>query len=316
MPDISAALELLDATIFLYPSYDDAERGAEFGGSGVIVGVPLKTQPKLLVRYAITNWHVACRDGASVIRLNLPGDKVYIVEKDPSEWTFLPGQQDLAATPLIIPPNIQPPLVPTGMFIGINDRNDAHVGDDIFMVGRFIDFDGRETNRPATRFGTISMMDAPIRQLTGFCGRSVIVDMHSRTGFSGSPVYVYRPGNAMVITEANFSRTGMKLNGPKPSHRKWGIGNNVQVRLLGLLWGQFPELWEINSGDKSPRQEASLITDGAFVRGFSGMSCVIPAEQILELLDHPDLKTARDAIDIPGAMDHIPTPENPNPYQK
>lgn len=309
MPDISAALELLDATIFLYPSYDDAERGAEFGGSGVIVGVPLKTQPKLLVRYAITNWHVACRSGASVIRLNLPEGKVHIVEKDPSEWIFIPGKQDLAATILILPPEIQPFSVPTRMFIGSDNNSDAHVGDDIFMVGRFIDFDGHETNRPATRFGAISMMDAPIKQPTGFCGRSVIVDMHSRTGFSGSPVYVYRPGNATVITGANFSRTGMKLDGPIPSHRKWGIGNNVQVRLLGLLWGQFPELWEINAVDKSPRQEASLITEGAFVRGFSGMSCVIPAEQILELLDHKDLKSIRDNFDNPGAfnINLIPT---------
>lgn len=310
MPDISASLGLLDATFFLYPSVEDAERGTQFGGSGVVVGVPLSSRPDLLVRYAVTNWHVACSSGSSVIRLNLPDGGVHIIDKDPSEWTFLPGKQDLAAVPLLLPRSIQPALVPTTIFIADDEKSDAHVGDDIFMVGRFIDFDGHETNRPATRFGTISMMDAPITQPTGFRGRSIIVDMHSRTGFSGSPVYVYRPGGRTVITGANFSGSGLpKREGPKASHRKWGIGNNVQVRLLGLLWGQFPELWEINQATGIPNGEASLISEGAFVRGFSGMSCIVPASHVIELLNHPELKIVRDALDKAGATDHIPVPQ-------
>ncbi len=129
---------------------------------------------------------MVCDTGASVIRLKLHGGGVHIVDTDPSEWTFMPGRQDVAAILLRVPHEVlsEIEMVTTDMFIIDENDCDAHVGDDVFMVGRFIDYDGRETNMPATRFGTISMMDAPIKQPTRFRGRSIIVDMHSRTGFS------------------------------------------------------------------------------------------------------------------------------------
>jgi hypothetical protein len=294
MPDISASLGLLDATVFLYPSVEDAERGKRFGGSGVIVGIPAQPFPASSFIYVVTNWHVACQSGNSVIRISTPDGKTHIIDKDPSEWAFFPGRQDLAATRLYDLSNLKPSSVDTSLFITDDEKSDAHAGDDVFMVGRFIDYDGHETNRPALRFGTISMMDAPVRQPTGFQGRSIIVDMHSRTGFSGSPVYVHRPGGITVITMDTFDNPNLpKLGGPKRSHRKWGIGNDVQVRLLGILWGQFPELWEIRHQRDENLANAALITDGSYVNGFSGMSCVIPATQILELLSHPTLREDR-----------------------
>lgn len=312
MPDISASLGLLDATFFLYHSVEDAEAGTQYGGAGVIVGVPLESRPDLCVRYAVSNWHVVCDQGASVIRLSLPNGKTHIIDKDPSEWTFLPGRADLAAVALYLPPDVQPSVVPVPRFIGIGERSDAHTGDDVFMVGRFVDFDGHETNIPATRFGHISMMSAPVRQMTGYNGPSVIVDMHSRAGFSGSPVYVYRPGN---VTQLPFTIQGpnadkiAKMKGPPASHRKWGIGNNTEVRLLGIHWGQFPEKWEIKAIREGADKEASLITEGAYVAGLSGMTCVIPASEILTLLDHDELKGPRDALEKPGALDAIPQGE-------
>jgi hypothetical protein len=296
MPDISASLDVLDATFFLYPSPEDARKGTKFGGSGVIVSAPLDNSTVQRVTYAVTNWHVACAGGSSVIRLNQPDGRAYIIDKDPSEWSFLPGRQDVAVTPLHVFGNVKASSIPTSAFITEEGENDAHVGDDIFMVGRFVDFDGHETNRPATRFGTLSMMDAPIKQPTGFRGRSIIVDMHSRTGFSGSPVYIYRPGPTSLMTHIKENYPNLpKYEGHPPSFRKWGIGNNVQVRLLGILWGQFPELWEIRDGANQPREAASLVIEGAYVRGFSGMSCVIPASQIHEILELPKLKSLRAA---------------------
>lgn len=294
MPDISASLGLLDATVFLYPSVEDAEKGKKFGGSGVIIGIPAQPFPEASFIYVVTNWHVACQSGNSVIRINTSDGKTHIVDKDPSEWIFLPGKQDLAAIRIEDFGNKKLNYIGTSLFITDDEKSDAHVGDDVFMVGRFIDYDGHETNRPALRFGTLSMMDAPIRQPTGFQGRSIIVDMHSRTGFSGSPVYVYRPGGITVLTEMTINNPNLpKLEGPKRSHRKWGIGNDVKVRLLGVLWGQFPERWEIQHKRDDNLASAALVTDGSYVNGFSGMSCVVPASQILELLNHPILKEDR-----------------------
>src|SRR5947209_5313437 len=79
------------------------------------------------------------------------------------------------------PPRFPSPNLAAG---GVN------AADDIFMVGRFVDYDGVETDVLSVRFGHISIIDAQIRQSTNYRGRSIIVDMHSRTGYSGSPVFV------------------------------------------------------------------------------------------------------------------------------
>jgi hypothetical protein len=77
--------------------------------------------------------------------------------------------------------------------------------------------------------------------------------------------------------------------------------------LLGLQWGQFPERWELSAKPALIKSEAALITEGEYVRGFSGMSCVVPATDIINLLDHPDLKGPRDDAD--GLHPEIPVPE-------
>ena len=81
-------------------------------------------------------------------------------------------------------------------FLTDKDIEDAEInaGEDVFMLGRFIDYDGVEANVPSMRFGNLSMMEAHVPQPTpsGFSGASYVVDMHSRTGYSGSPVYIYR----------------------------------------------------------------------------------------------------------------------------
>lgn len=306
LPDLSHALKLLDATIFLYPSKEDAERGTAFGGSGVMIGVPMKARPDLLVRYAITNWHVACDGGNSVIRFTDPATRQpCIVDKDSSEWLFIPGRQDLAVTELHLPVGMKPTILPAPMIVTSDDAGGAFIGDDVFMAGRFIDYDGRETNKPALRFGAISMLDALVEQPTGYRGQSVVVDMHSRTGFSGSPVYIYRPGDTWVGHGAPPPQEieGLYL----PTQRTWGMGNNTILRLLGLQWGQFPESWEINRPASPTGPEASLIRDGAYVTGFSGMSCVIPGDDIRQLLNLPQLVADRDRT--AESVSYVPVPE-------
>ncbi len=63
------------------------------------------------------------------------------------------------------------------------------------------------------------------------------------------------------------------------------------MMLLGLHWGQFPEAWEIGEGrsDRTETLNPSLITSGRYVQGMSGMTCVIPAGAILEVLKLPEL---------------------------
>jgi|SRR5262245_57584637 len=144
------------------------------------------------------------------------------------------------------------------------------------MLGRFIDHDGGEQNAPAARFGNISLMPSPILQPTQSMSESYCLDMHSRTGFSGSPAFVFRtPGNNLA-THAGIDMRDRFLY------------------LLGIRWGQFPEPWEIAEAPTAKRAKGeSLVVEGGYVKGLSGMSCVIPTWHIVDLLNLPKFKELR-----------------------
>jgi hypothetical protein len=183
------------------------------------------------------------------------------------------------------------------------------------MIGLFIDHDGVSTNVPSARFGNISMLPNPkatIEQPTGYRGESYVIDMHSRTGFSGSPVYVYRTFGSDLTsvwgTEFNdLEITNLDeviarvMNHGRGGRMRGRIHSNNLFNLLGIHWGQFPEKWELR--DKSKLEESAkrdLIIKGAYVEGMSGMTCVIPAWQIMEVLNMPVLRDLR-APDIEAA---------------
>ena len=77
--------------------------------------------------------------------------------------------------------------------------------------------------------------------------------------------------------------------------------------LLGIHWGQFPEKWEIIGKTKPTKKEArrkALITDGKYVDGLSGMTCVCPSYDMLEVLEMPDLKEERETIEAKFIADY------------
>lgn len=307
MPDLSNASAILNATAFLYPSLEDAREGRAFGGSGVCVQVPLPNRPDLSIPFFVTNWHVAVSGGASVVRYVDKQGEVRFVDADPSEWTFLPAGPDLAALPLLVHFEKHPHAIPLTIFAS-DDEGDLFIGEDVFMCGRFIDYDGIETNKSALRFGAISMFDAPIRQQTGYSGHSVIVDMHSRTGFSGSPVYAYRENGRSEGSSIHFANS--LTGGLAPiSRRRWGTGTSTLIKLVGLQWGQFPEAWEVvKRPETRSRAEASLVEEGDKIAGFSGMSCVVPASEIVRLINCTELTAMRQKL-VNDLGDQVPVAE-------
>jgi hypothetical protein len=289
MPQLGQYKEIVDTVFFLYPSKADALSGASYGGTGFLVAVPSKRWSNRYFHiHGITNWHVVCgRSGASCIRLNRKdGSGPEVLEYDPSEWTFKGlGSPDIA----ISPPLAVDPAVHKVAAINVQDcllasdesAHDISAAEDVFMLGRFVDYDGVETNEPAFRFGNISILDARIKQETGYSGRTIVVDMHSRTGYSGSPVFIYRTPGSVFARSIDLSIT-------------WHF-----ICLAGMLWGQFNESWELkddpSSKSKRSAAQAALVTDGKYVEGLSGMSCVVPAEHIVEMLGHPTLVAQREA---------------------
>lgn len=293
MPKISQ--DVIAATFYLYRNKEDAIAGVKACGTGFIVSYGL-------MYYGVTNRHVARDQGASVIRLNVK-DGVRVLEFTPDEWDTIPDGDDIAVITLDLEGDsrfFQTRSINISMFA--IPGSTIGVGDDVFMLGLFVDHEGIERNNPMARFGNISMLanaNSPIvdnnRQYESF-----IVDMHSRSGFSGSPVFVYRTiggdltqhfgERIKVNTNGIIGQLNNRSNlarGTLPSNVDVTIEAQTMFALLGIHWGQFSERWEL-AGLKSIAEDAKakhLTTDETFVKGFSGMTCVAPAWKIAEVLN-------------------------------
>lgn len=277
-----------ECVTYLYADRDCAESGHESGGTGFIVGVPSTTRRDVSHLYCVTNYHVAIRDGASVIRVNNKDGGVSIFEKDSADWEFLRNGGDVAAVPIQLNSEIhQFRFIGTDGFLTESNYNAGFigVGEDVFMVGRFVDHDGVQTNKPAIRFGNISVSPSYIpdfsnsdRSVQYFC-----LDMHSRTGFSGSPVVAYRTVGS-DLSEAGAA--GIKIHPPI-------------ITLLGIHCGQFPEklVLEQKSGNKSN------------LTGPSAMTCALPSWGILKLLACDKFSKMRAALDTEWGKRNYPCPE-------
>lgn len=276
---------VLDTVVYLYADAEAAKAGQNFGGTGFLVCVPSKTHPAYMHWYVVTNYHVSPEGGCSVVRLNCFDGSTDAIEIDPSDWQFTPGAGDLAVASIPVNPGVhRVAFCPMGIFLRQEQVVTGHIGpgDDVFMAGRFIDHDGGQTNQPAVRFGNISVNPThlPARPNSGQATEYFCLDMHSRTGFSGSPVFAYRtPGSNLNDV---FSRS-VNLQAP------------VLV-LLGVHSGQFPEDLRIKGEDK-------------VLKGYSGMTYALPAWHIRELLDHTQFVASRALIDAQWEGVNFPCPE-------
>jgi hypothetical protein len=300
MPHLGPYAPFLKAVLFLYPSVADAEAGTQAGGTGFLVGVRGERVAGFHV-HAVTNYHVAVFNKQSppspVVRVNTLSGAPDTFDFDPSEWTFQQGGPDIAISPiLMIVDGVHDYTVldAESWLMSEQDEREAAIGagEDVFMMGRFVDYDGVETNMPAARFGHISMMDARIEQTSGYRGRSIVLDMHSRSGFSGSPVVVYR------TLGSHF------LNQP-PNTILGSVGHYIKI--LGIHYAQFPEAWELKAKPKNIMTSESVAqADAHYIEGLSGMTCVVPAAEIKKLIYHPELiamrKSREDQIIAGGAV--------------
>jgi hypothetical protein len=242
--------------------------------------------------YAVTNRHVAVNGKASTIRLNTLDDGHEIISLQPNEWAFIPGGDDVAVVRLDLDYRKHKfSAIPTHQFMRqIDHLRLEHLvgpGEDVFMVGRFVDHDGGITNQPAVRFGCISIMPSMIpTEFSKQPKEYYSIDMHSRSGFSGSPVFAYRTFG-QDLDGRDMSRL---YDAIKQMRRVSSWDFKPRMWLLGIQHGQFPEYWEIET-----IQEMSGSTKQHIV-GLSGMTLVSPASKILECLELPELKQQRETL--------------------
>jgi hypothetical protein len=140
------------------------------------------------------------------------------------------------------------------------------IGDECFMVSRFVAHDGRQRNTPFVRFGAIAQMPMEkIRFDDGSEQESFLVEARSIAGHSGSPVFVWIPpfsGNAAGRIQGSW------ISGP------WLLG----VDHCHLL----------NEEPVYSRTMRKPVHDW-YVRGNTGMMGVVPAWRLAEMFSFPDI---------------------------
>jgi len=292
--------QLLNCAFYLYPTVEDAKAGKNFGGTGFFVFFPavdgIKEGPTHGWSYAITNWHVAVRDGFSVMRVNTVDGQTEIFDFGPEDWEF-DKRYDIAVMRFSLKRDLHKfSFVPTRGFCSefVAANQNIGPGDDVFMIGRFIDHDGGQTNQPALRFGHISINPTPMPQgPMSSLEPCYCIDLHSRTGYSGSPVFVYRTVASDLLDVMSA-----------PIGRDILVSGTRYFGLLGIHFAQFPEMWELEK--PLPKSDESLVAGKSFdyVKGMSGMTCVLPAWTIAEVLNMPKLKAARGGKEIKFTIAH------------
>ncbi len=290
-----------DCVIYLYPSEDHAVQGEKVGGSGFLVHVPISSNPNHAVIFAVTNKHVIRQGHSPVVRLNNKDGTLAIADFKKEQWIDHPGGDDLAVVPIGLNTARQRiSSIPREMLISqkIIEEHDIGLGDDIFVVGRFINHEGKQKNTPSLRFGNISQMPGDkIKQDTGFLQESFLVEAKSIGGYSGSPVFVHM---LPLSSRPKKDDPKMLLTVPLPGIGPW---------LLGVDWGHI-QSWEWVIDDKTGKPTQQKYK----VRSNTGMMAVVPAWKLEELLNTKRIQKLmriaddtyrRNIADVAGVADSV-----------
>lgn len=304
--------EVLQIVFWCYGSLDCAKRRDVCGGTGFLVNAPSADFPALHHVFGVTNKHVIhghCQrnspqrpcNGFMAVVLNHPSGQPEILEKDQDRvWEPHDGGVDLAACYFGLRPKSE------ARFMGVAvdefltkarfDGLEVGPGDATFMVGRYINHDGKISNAPSVRFGQISMVPGDSISTTEGPQVGYIVELISQGGFSGSPVFLNLPPG---ITR------GPSFRKPTQTPITW------QMYLMGVDFGHL-------TTNLSVVRTADGTTTGNYVSWPTGANLVIPAWKVEELLKQPNLTRAmRDAEDelkrTVGASGQVATPSRATP---
>lgn len=278
--------ELLETSIYLYPTVEDARAGEGAGGSGFLVVYPSGIGPDFL--YAISNWHVVVN--APVVRVNSSNDNFDVIPLGQENWIKHPDREsDIAVAPLALDPTRhQFRGMPIKGFLTqeFSERFDIGVGDDVALVGRFVNREGQQRNRPAARFGMIAQM--PGEKVYNEVGaqEAFIAEIRSIAGYSGSPVCVLLSLNRdEKINRDIEERTSADQIGELRFWLREFQGPKVTF-LLGIDCGHIYTFEDVYEQDRKTKTD--FVT-----KANTGMAIIIPAWKIAEQLEMKQLRRMR-----------------------
>ena len=258
-------------------------------GTAFIVEMPLLDETTIF--YLVTAKHIADRlvsGGEWFIRFNTQdGGYDEIRGDEHTKWWTHPDLDqnqsvDVAVMPLPLPATAKFARIPVSMFAtdaAISERG-IGPGSEAFITGLFTKMIGRGRNFPLIRMASVAMMPSekiPNIKIGDWIGESDVYLLEARSlgGLSGSPVFVLETlGIASRRTDLPDT----------PTKRVLGIGETL---LLGLMNGH----WLIREKETNSVEIQSVRDEEGSIA--TGISVVVPAKKILEVINHPDLQTQR-----------------------
>lgn len=244
--------------------------------------------------YLITARHVVERDIEPLaVRLN---DKEGGAENDYPEgrWYFHPSDEnvDVAVMPYDPPEWAKYQLFPAHSFLSEFKRESKNIGpgDLAYISGVFSPLHGKTRNIPIVHTGNIALFPEgepiPVRDWRDET-KTVLVDGYlveafTLPGLSGSPVFVRRTIERCIEDPGSGS--------PPDYLKSWRYGS---VWLLGLWQGA----WMARPGRELARIYDAHAQD---IEVSVGVGVVVPAVQVRETLDHPELIAMRKAAHDEG----------------
>jgi hypothetical protein len=233
----------LQTVCYVYPDERLANKGAASGATGFFVQhrhkFPGDRARNFVARYAVTNDH-AIKDRETktyfpnpAIRLNISG-KAETIPTNGLRW-IKDAMRDIAVLPLFDNDAFSHAefldtleFAAEGSFsneaIEMGGWKNYGLGDEVFMVGRLLDHDGREVNSPSIRTGIISMFPCAATE------DEMLVECRSLWGYSGSPVFA---GVSNLAPPTNYRTMSMiRLLGMNRGH---AIANDTNTGMTFVV---------------------------------------------------------------------------------
>jgi hypothetical protein len=271
--------------VFLRVEFQDGDHIGGIQGTGFFVFVEEKRlgENRGFI-YLVTNRHMAepevrgqrapVRRVSLRLNLKVPVEGVQSVEEDlplgPDLHWYFPKDDavDLAILPLAPDQGrYDYQALPTSLLATKDtiESNRIAEGDSVLFAGFFYQFPGQKKIEPIVRQGILAMMpDEPLETTLHKPGRLYLADVHVFGGNSGAPMFVNIGG-----------------------FRNGAIIAGTAYRLLGVVSGYFFETADFKL------QVATTLTGSTLAN--SGISLVVPAEELELALGSPDLKAQREA---------------------
>ena len=273
---------ILQSAIYLYGDEKQALDGTGPGASGCLIGIESTNWPDTHSHvYAVTAKHVI-NAGLIYVRMQNAAEKIDVPPIEAGDW-LSHDKSDLSVAWLGLHArdSYRFTVLTADMFITpeiIRDRG-IGPGDEVFMVGRYIDAERRQHTAPSVRFGNISMMPTvPIRHPSEKRPEiSFVVEMRSVGGYSGAPTYVHLP----LMSIGNYTVAHIEAAQPI-------FNPSAGTRLLGIDWSHHREWspFQKRYEEPDPDAEYGVYTDTA-------IAYVVPAWRVLALLQETDFVKQR-----------------------